>query len=128
MKMKNYKPTESELEILSVLWKNGPSTVRTVNDELSGKKNVGYTTTLKIMQIMVEKGILERSLNGRTHTYVPLVLQEDIQNRLVNKLLETAFGGSAKKLILQALGNHHASNEELDEIKQMIQKMEEDRV
>jgi predicted transcriptional regulator len=128
MKMKNYKPTESELEILSVLWKNGPSTVRTVNDELSGKKNVGYTTTLKIMQIMVEKGILERSLNGRTHTYVPLVLQEDIQNRLVNKLLETAFGGSAKKLILQALGNHHASSEELDEIKQMIQKMEEGRV
>lgn len=123
--MKNYRPTEAELEILSVLWRKGPSTVRAVNDELGIRKNVGYTTTLKIMQIMAEKGILERSLSGRMHIYAPLVPEEEIQNRLMNKLLETAFGGSAKKLILQALGNHHASGEELDEIKEMIKRMEE---
>lgn len=123
--MNNYKPTEAELDILSILWKKGPSTVREVNDELNSKKNVGYTTTLKIMQIMTEKGVLARSLDGRTHIYSPKLLQEDIQSRLMNRLLETAFGGSAKKLIMQALGSHNASSEELMEIKEMIQKIEE---
>ena len=125
--MNDYKPTEAELEILSVLWKNGPSTVRTVNDELSGRKHVGYTTTLKLMQIMLEKGVLDRSLDGRTHIYSPVITEEDVQKRLVNRLLETAFRGSAKQLILQALGNHRASSEELVEIKEMIKKMEEGR-
>jgi predicted transcriptional regulator len=123
--MNNYKPTEAELEILSVLWEKGSSTVRTVNDILNTKKSVGYTTTLKLMQIMTEKGILDRTLKGRTHIYSPVILEEDVQKRLMDRLLETAFRGSAKKLILQALGNHRASNEELMEIKEMIKKMEE---
>ena len=125
--MNEYKPTESELEILTVLWKKGPSTVRDVNEVLNQRKIVGYTTTLKMMQIMTEKGVLDRSLAGRTHIYSPLIMEEDVQKRLTDRLLETAFGGSAKKLILQALGNHRASSEELQEIKEMIQKMEEDQ-
>jgi predicted transcriptional regulator len=123
--MNNYKPTEAELEILNVLWKNGPCTVRVVNEELNLKKRVGYTTTLKLMQIMTDKGVLERSLEGRTHIYSTLLSEEDVQRKLMDRLLETAFRGSAKKLILQALGNHNASSEELMEIKEMIKKMEE---
>lgn len=126
--MNDYKPTEAELEILSILWNHGASTVREVNDQLSKKRNVGYTTTLKMMQLMTEKGLLDRSLVGRTHIYSVLLREEDVQNRLMNRLLETAFGGSAKKLILQALGNHRASSEELIEIKEMIKKMEEGEV
>jgi predicted transcriptional regulator len=125
--MNDYKPTDAELEILSVIWKNGPSTVRLVNDVLSKKKNVGYTTTLKLMQIMTEKGVLSRSLDGRTHIYSSLLAEEAVQKRLMDRLLETAFRGSAKQLILQALGNHKASSEELIEIKEMIKKMEEGR-
>jgi len=124
--MTDQRPTEAELEILAILWKNGPSTVRAVNEELNSRKNVGYTTTLKFMQIMTEKGIVERSLEGRMHIYSPLLKEEEVQSSLVNRLLETAFRGSAKTLILQALGNHRASEEELTEIKAMIKKMEED--
>lgn len=126
--MKDYKPTDAELEILSVLWKNGPSTVRTVNDVLNGRKSVGYTTTLKLMQIMTDKGVLARLLDGRTHIYRPLIMEEDVQQRLMKRLLDTAFRGSAKTLILQALGNHQATTEELVEIREMIQKMEEGKL
>jgi predicted transcriptional regulator len=125
--MTDQRPTEAELEIFAVLWKNGPSTVRAVNEELAERKNVGYTTTLKIMQIMTEKGLLERSLDGRMHIYTPLLKEEEVQNKLVNRLLATAFRGSAHTLILQALGNHKASEEELSEIKDLIRKLEEDR-
>jgi len=121
---KKFKPTESELEILSILWKNGPSTVRAVNDEMSRNKNVGYTTTLKLMQIMTEKGMVERVMDGRTHIYSAIARQEDAQVRMLDRLLETAFGGSASKLVLQALGNHKTSDEELREIKELIQKLE----
>lgn len=123
--MPEQRPTEAELEILSILWKHGPSTVRTINEELNNKKNVGYTTTLKIMQIMTEKGMLQRSLDGRMHIYDSLLKEEDVQSRLMNRLLETAFRGSAKNLIMQALGNRTASREELNEIKEMIKRMEE---
>ena len=125
--MNDYKPTEAELEILSILWKNGPSTVKAVNEEQNSRKKVGYTTTLKLMQIMTEKGVLDRLLEGRTHIYSPIILEEDVQKRLMDRLLETAFRGSAKKLIMQALGNHKASDEELNEIKEMIKRMEEGR-
>jgi BlaI family transcriptional regulator, penicillinase repressor len=122
--VKYFKPTESELEILSILWKKGPSTVRVVNDEMSRNKNVGYTTTLKLMQIMTEKGMVERVMDGRTHIYHAIARQEDAQVRMLDRLLETAFGGSASKLVLQALGNHKTSDEELQEIKELIQKLE----
>jgi BlaI family transcriptional regulator, penicillinase repressor len=122
--VKTFKPTESELEILSILWNKGPSTVREVNDEMNRNKIVGYTTTLKLMQIMTEKGIVEREMDGRTHIYSAAARQEDAQVRMLDRLLETAFGGSASKLVLQALGNHKTSDEELQEIKELIRRLE----
>jgi BlaI family transcriptional regulator, penicillinase repressor len=119
-----FKPTETELEILSILWNKGPSTVRTVNDEMNRGKLVGYTTTLKLMQIMTEKGMVEREMDGRTHIYHAVARQEDEQVRMIDRLLDTAFGGSASKLVMQALGNHKTSDEELQEIKALIQKLE----
>jgi len=127
MRNKSFKPTDSELEILSILWENGPCTVRTVNEKMSINKNVGYTTTLKLMQIMNEKGIVGRDMEGRTHTYYAIARQEDAQVRMLDRLLETAFGGSASKLVLQALGNHKTSEEELKEIKALIHKLEGDK-
>jgi predicted transcriptional regulator len=121
---RTFKPTESELEILSILWNKGPSTVREVNEEMNRNKVVGYTTTLKLMQIMTEKGMVERVMDGRTHIYHTLARQEDAQVRMLDRLLETAFGGSASKLVLQALGSHKTSEEELREIKDLIQKLE----
>lgn len=120
------RPTESELEILNIIWKSGPSSVRDVNDFLNKKKRVGYTTTLKLMQIMTEKGILSRIMDGRIHIYEARLKEEEVQSNLVDRLLDTAFGGSAKKLVMQALGNHRASENELEEIKQLIKKLEEE--
>ena len=121
------KPTESELEVLSILWKSGPCTVRLVNDQLNNKREVGYTTTLKIMQIMHDKGMLYREVHGRTHIYKPAAEEEEIQGKLIDRLLDTAFGGSSSKLILQALGNHKSSKEELAEIKKLLKKLEDER-
>jgi predicted transcriptional regulator len=126
--MKKHKPTESELEILSILWESGPSTVRQVNDQLSLRKNTGYTTTLKLMQIMHEKGMVDRVMDGRTHIYRAVLPQEEMQLTLMDRLLQTAFSGSATKLVLQALGNHRTSDEELREIKDLIQKLEEEKL
>ena len=126
--IKVFKPTESELDILSVLWENGPSTVRFVNDQISLKKPAGYTTTLKLMQIMHEKGMVDRVQDGRGHVYTALAKQEEIQVKLLDRLLETAFSGSASKLVMQALGNHHTSEDELKEIKDLIKKLEEDKL
>ncbi len=118
------KPTVSELEILQILWTEGPCTVREVNTLLNQIKDVGYTTTLKIMQIMNEKGLVERETNSRTHIYTAGVNREDTQNILLNRFLENTFSGSASKLIMQALGNHNASSSELKEIKELIEKLE----
>jgi predicted transcriptional regulator len=120
----NPKPTDAELEILSVLWENGPCTVRFVNDTLNAGKKVGYTTTLKFLQIMTDKGIVSRQPEGRTHVYSALLEKEKVQHQMLDKLLDSAFGGSAQKLVLQALGNYKASNEELQEIKALISKLE----
>ncbi|MDX5437903.1 MAG: BlaI/MecI/CopY family transcriptional regulator, partial [Pontibacter sp.] len=91
------KPTESELEILQVLWLHGPSTVRFVHDELSKTKDAGYTTTLKIMQLMTEKGMLAADKSSRSHIFKPLLQEEDTQQQLLNRFLDTAFRGSASK-------------------------------
>lgn len=120
--MKN-KPTEKELEILQVLWKLGPATVRQVNDQLSENKEVGYTTTLKLMQIMLEKGILDRKSIGKSHEYIALVSEEDTQKTLVNQLMQSAFQGSAMKLVMQALGNKKSTSKELEEIKKFIDQL-----
>lgn len=119
------KPTDSELIILHFLWQQGPSTVRAVNDALNEQREVGYTTTLKLMQIMYEKGLVTRQEEGRTHIYAAAVSQEATQSVLLQQFVDAAFRGSAMKLVMQALGNHEASAEELDEIKALIAQMEQ---
>lgn len=120
------KPTDSELEILRVLWQNGPSTVKMVNEMLGEKKEVGYTTTLKIMQIMNEKNLVLRDENERSHIYKAAIKENDIQKILLDKLLETAFRGSAANLVMQALGNSQPSKEELKKIRQLLNQLEKD--
>ena len=120
------KHTEAELEILQLLWRLGPSSVRTINDELNKTKNTGYTTTLKIMQIMAEKGLVTRVKDGRNHIYSAAVEQHAAQRQLLDKLLNGVFGGSASNLVMQALGNHKATKEELEEIKRYISSLEGD--
>lgn len=122
--MKQIKPTESELEILQILWDRGPSSVREVNDELNKRRDVGYTTTLKLMQIMAEKGLAERDTSQRTHIYSAASRQSDTQRQLLDGFLQSTFKGSAKKLVLQALGNHETTKDELQEIKKLIEKLE----
>lgn len=121
------KPTEAELDILAILWEQGPCSVRYVNDKLNMTRRVGYTTTLKQLQIMHEKGLVSRNSDGRTHIYIAERDKEETQKQLLDRLLDSAFGGSASKLVMQALGNHKSSKKELDEIKELIKKIEEDR-
>ncbi|GAB3325543.1 BlaI/MecI/CopY family transcriptional regulator [Larkinella ripae] len=120
------KPTESELEILQVLWAQGPSTVRQVNELLSQTKDVGYTTTLKLMQIMHEKGLLSRTEEGRYHIYRALVDEQATQQHLLDRFVDTAFRGSAMKLVMQALGNSKATPQELAELQRLINNMNSD--
>ena len=121
------KPTDSELEILRILWSNGASTVKTVNEKLNEKKETGYTTTLKMLQIMHEKNLVARDENQRSHLYSAAIDQDKIQKVLLDKLLETAFSGSAANLVMQVLGNSRTSNEELKEIKDLLDKIERER-
>ena len=117
------KPTDGELEILQVLWQNGPATVRFVNDELNKIKEVGYTTTLKMMQLMTEKNMVRRDESSRSHVYEPLLKEETTQKQLLHKFLDTTFRGSASKLVMQALGNHQTTPEELDQIRALLNKL-----
>lgn len=124
---KNIKPTESELAILQVLWEHGPSSVRFIHEKLAENKEVGYTTTLKLMQIMYcDKGLLTRDDSSRTHIYKAAISEEETQKKLVDRFVEATFRGSAMKLVMQTLGNHSASKEELAEIKALIAKIEKD--
>ena len=118
------KPTSAELEILQILWKHQPCTVRFVHEMHEGKKDVGYTTTLKIMQNMSAKNMVRRELKGRSHVYYALLKKEETQVMLLDRFLDTAFSGSASHLVLQVLGNHKASKEELEQIKNLINKLE----
>ena len=120
----NGRPTAAELEILNVIWTHGPSTVRFVNDQLNLDKDVGYTTTLKIMQVMAEKGLLKRDESQRSHLYGATAPQGEVQKLLLDRLLEQAFGGSALKLVMQALGGHKATPEEINRIRELLDKME----
>lgn len=118
------KPTEAELEILQILWKHGSCSVRFVNDELNKSRETGYTTTLKIMQIMFSKELLTRQEEGRYHVYQAAISQENTQKQLLEKFVDSTFGGSTMNLVMQALGNHKASKEELEEIKKLLDGME----
>jgi len=120
LKKNRFQPTEGELQILKVIWELGPSTVRKVNECLSVNKDVGYTTTLKQMQIMFEKGSLKRSKEGNYHIYSSEISREATQKQMVDKILDTLFQGSAMKLVMHALGNRPSSPEELEEIRNYL--------
>jgi predicted transcriptional regulator len=114
------RPTNAELAILHVLWRRGPSTVRQVHAALGGDKGVGYTTVLKLLQIMAEKGLVARDASARSHVYVARVSEAATQRRLVSDLLERAFGGSALRLVQQALSAKRVSRSELLEIRRLL--------
>jgi BlaI family penicillinase repressor len=119
------KPTESELEILQVIWKHGQCSVRDVHEELTKSKDAGYTTTLKLMQIMHEKGLVERDTTLKTHLYKALISREQAQQGALNKIISTVFKGSTSDLVIQALGQHRASKDEIDAIKDYLKQFED---
>lgn len=119
------RPTDSELAILRVLWERGEGTVREVHDVLGEKSAIGYTTILKLLQIMTEKGLVERDESARAHVYRARATEQKTQRQLVSDLLQRAFGGSASKLVLQALSTEQASAEELEEIRGLLARLEE---
>jgi len=123
MGIKNLKPTESELEILQVLWDKSNATVREVHEEMSKVKECGYTTTLKLMQIMFEKGLVKRDDSNKTHIYQPNVSKDKTQKQMVGKMVTSLFGGSASQLVMQALGSQTTSKEELDEIQKLLDNL-----
>jgi len=122
-KGKTARPTQSELEILGILWESGPVTVRQVNDRLNETRPVGYTTTLKLLQIMFEKGLVGRDESQRSHLYTAAVRETDTQRQLLDRMVDTIFGGSAAKLVMKVLGDHRASNEEIDQIRNLLDRM-----
>lgn len=121
------RPTDAELAILRVLWQHGPSTVRQVHEALADTRDTGYTTTLKLMQIMADKGLVTRDESARTHVYAAAVNEERTQGQLVKDLVDRAFGGSAKALVLRALSAEGTTAEELREIRKLIDDYREKR-
>lgn len=118
------RPTPAELEILSILWQHGPATVRQVHAAMNPSRRTGYTTVLKLMQIMADKGLVDRDESERAHVYRPRLKQEETQRRLVDELLDRAFGGSAAELVMQALSRKPASREELRAIRDLLDTYE----
>lgn len=123
--IKAIKPTESELEILQILWSKGLATVREVHEDLASTKDVGYTTTLKLMQIMHEKGLVKRDDSMRTHVYQAAVNKEKTQKHLLGKMIDSLFGGSPTQLVIQALGEHKTSPEELEKIQVLLNQLKQ---
>ena len=121
--MKLVKPTESELEILRVLWDKKEATVREVHEVLSEFKDSGYTTTLKLLQIMHEKGLVKRNDSGKTHIYQAAVSREQTQTQMLDKMMDSLFDGSTTQLVMHALGNKAPSADELKEIQQMLDNL-----
>ena len=123
IKIKLSKPTESELDILAILWERKTATVREVHEELLKHKDAGYTTTLKLMQIMFEKSLVTRDDSNKTHIYKPSVSKEKTQKHFLNKMINRLFAGSSTELVLQALGNKNPSEEELERIQLLIKEL-----
>ena len=121
------RPTDAELAILSVLWEKGPSTVREVHDTLSATHDSGYTTVLKLMQIMTDKGLVTRDESQRAHVYTAREGEQKTQRQLLGDLIDRAFGGSPAKLVMQALSASRASAEELNAIRELLDKMEDEK-
>jgi predicted transcriptional regulator len=130
MKFKQHslpKPTEAELELLRVLWENGPATVRELHEAISQQRSVGYTSVLKILQIMTEKGLVQREESAKAHIYRAAASQEDTQNQLLRDLSERLFSGSAAQLAMHALAMQPTSAEELEEIRNLIEQKRQKR-
>lgn len=119
------KPTESELAILQILWSKGSASVREVHEALSEHKNSGYTTTLKLLQIMFEKGIVTRNDSSKVHIYQANISKSDTQQQMVGKMIHNLFGGSSSQLVMQALGNHQPNPAELAEIEALIAQLKQ---
>jgi predicted transcriptional regulator len=124
MSKKDIKPTEKELEILQAMWGKDSVSVKDVHEFLGGDKENGYTTVLKLMQIMYEKGLVTRQKSGKLHLYRAVPSQESTQKQMINRMIDTVFQGSAAQLIMSALGNSKSSREELQEIKKYLEKLE----
>lgn len=118
------RPTEKELEILQILWKKGPVSVRDVHVTMGGDDHNGYTTILKLMQIMHEKGLVSRTKSGKLHLYEAVASQEHTRQFMLDKMIRTVFQGSAAQLVMSALGNKQSSREELSEIKRYLEKLQ----
>ena len=121
---RNSRPTDRELAILRILWDNGPGTVREVNEAMNEDEDTGYTTTLKLMQIMTDKGLLRRDDSQFKHVYKPAMTEEKAQKLLVGELLEKAFSGSAEKLVMRALSTKKVPAKELGKIRKMLDEFE----
>ena len=121
------RPTDAELAILRVLWERGPSTVRQVHDALAEARETGYTTSLKLMQIMAEKGLVTRDESSRTHVYSAKLTRSETQRQLISDLVDRAFGGSAAALVMQALSSRAASPDEIAEIRRLISEFTQER-
>lgn len=124
MDKSNYSPSDAELEILQILWEVNEARVKDIFEKLSRYKEVGYTTVLKTMQIMHEKGVLEREADGKSHIYRALVEKKDIQEKFLDKILNKVYHGSAFNLVMSALGSYSASEKELEQIKEFIKQQE----
>ena len=125
---KSMEPTKSELEILQVLWQHGPSTVRFVNDQLNEmKREVQYTSTLKLMQIMVEKGLLVRDESQMKHVYSAAAEESKTKSYLLDRFVDSMYNGSASQLMMQLLGNKKTSKKELDQIRELIKNMDKNQ-
>ena len=122
------EPTRAQLEILQVLWKHGPSTVRVVNDQLNQlKESVTYTSTLKLMQIMHEKGMLKRDESSMTHIYSTELEEQKTKGVVLKKFVDAMYNGSVKSLMLELLGNEKTTNKEWDTIKDLLNKLDDDQ-
>ncbi len=115
-------PTPAEMEVLGLLWRHGAQTVREVHDRILERREVGYTTVLKALQVMTEKGLVTRDESSRSHVYTAAVAEESVKRRLVHDLVDRVFDGSASSLMVQLLSNRPASASELDELKKLIEK------
>lgn len=124
MTNKHIKPTEKELEILQIMWGKESISVREVHDSMGGESENGYTTILKLMQIMFEKGLVTRQKSGKLHLYSAVPSRENTRQQMVDKMIDTVFQGSAAKLVMSALGNNKSSREELMEIKKYLEQLE----
>jgi predicted transcriptional regulator len=126
MKKQTYNPSDAELEILQILWEMKEARVKDIFEKINIDREVGYTTVLKTMQIMFDKGVLTRKADGKSHIYKPKVEKEEIQGKFLDKIINKVYKGSALNLVMSALGNYKASSKELEQIKELIKKQESD--